>query len=144
MFNRPCERLRRFKLHEQSPYRTPEFKSGLSVHLRFGALPRICHGGWCPKVRLASDGRLAIRYRLRETESLNYQQRTKPSVEKSDAKLISIDQAAFFVSGEFVSRSKQYFSTRYHVAALAKTKPSDGVEMLKRAMCSRSNSSLMK
>ena len=48
----------------------------------------IDHGGWCPKGRLASDGRIAIQYLLRETESAGYRQRTKRNVQDSDATLI--------------------------------------------------------
>lgn len=49
---------------------------------------RIAHGGWCPKGRLASDGPLALRYNLQETESTGYRQRTKLNVLDSDATLI--------------------------------------------------------
>ena len=48
----------------------------------------IDHGGWCPKGRLASDGRIALHYLLRETESAGYRQRTKCNVQDSDATLI--------------------------------------------------------
>jgi hypothetical protein len=48
----------------------------------------IAHGGWCPKGRLAADGPLPLRYRLRETESAGYRQRTKLNVNDSDATLI--------------------------------------------------------
>ena len=46
------------------------------------------HGGWCPKGRLAEDGPLAACYRLRETDSSGYRQRTKLNVLDSDATLI--------------------------------------------------------
>lgn len=46
------------------------------------------HGGWCPKGRLARDGPLALTYRLIETESAGYRQRTKRNVADSDATLI--------------------------------------------------------
>lgn len=48
----------------------------------------IAHGGWCPKGRLAADGPLPPHYRLRETESAGYRQRTKLNVQQSDATLI--------------------------------------------------------
>ena len=32
------------------------------------------HGGWCPKGRLAEDGRIPARYQLRETDSSDYPQ----------------------------------------------------------------------
>lgn len=46
------------------------------------------HGGWCPKGRLAFDGPLPSRYRLTETESSGYRQRTKLNVANADATLV--------------------------------------------------------
>jgi hypothetical protein len=46
------------------------------------------HGGWCPKGRLAEDGTLADRYRLRESSSADYAERTEWNVRDSDATLI--------------------------------------------------------
>lgn len=48
----------------------------------------IAHGGWCPQGRLASDGVLPAHYRLQETESAGYRQRTKRNVQDSDGTLI--------------------------------------------------------
>lgn len=48
----------------------------------------IAHDGWCPKGRLAVDGPLDAQYRLRETESAGYRQRTKLNVRDSDATLV--------------------------------------------------------
>ena len=48
----------------------------------------IAHGGWCPSGRMATDGPLASKYMLRETESTGYRQRTKLNVQDSDATLI--------------------------------------------------------
>lgn len=48
----------------------------------------IPHGGWCPKGRIAEDGRLDSRYRLQETESEGYRQRTRQNVVDSDGTLI--------------------------------------------------------
>lgn len=45
-------------------------------------------GGWCPKGRKAEDGVIDIRYRLQETESEGYRQRTKRNVRDSDGTLI--------------------------------------------------------
>jgi Circularly permutated YpsA SLOG family len=45
-------------------------------------------GGWCPKGRLAEDGRLPSRYPLRETLSNSYAQRTEWNVRDSDGTLI--------------------------------------------------------
>ena len=46
------------------------------------------HGGWCPKGRLAEDGRIPARYNLRETDSCDYPQRTERNVADSDGTLI--------------------------------------------------------
>ncbi len=46
------------------------------------------HGGWCPRGRRAEDGMLTSRYRLQETPSDNYAQRTEWNVRDSDATLI--------------------------------------------------------
>lgn len=48
----------------------------------------IPHGGWCPRGRLAEDGRIPDRYRLRETDSSEYAVRTEWNVRDSDATLI--------------------------------------------------------
>jgi hypothetical protein len=46
------------------------------------------HGGWCPKDRRAEDGRLAACYRLEETPSRRYGERTRLNVRDSDGTLI--------------------------------------------------------
>jgi hypothetical protein len=45
-------------------------------------------GGWCPRGRRAEDGAIAPHYRLQETESAGYRQRTRRNVLDSDATLI--------------------------------------------------------
>lgn len=44
--------------------------------------------GWCPKGRRAEDGIIPLRYRLRETPSTRYAQRTAWNVRDSDATVI--------------------------------------------------------
>ena len=46
------------------------------------------HGGWCPRGRLAEDGRIASRYQLRQTESPAYAVRTERNVLDSDVTLV--------------------------------------------------------
>ena len=48
----------------------------------------IAHGGWCPRGRLAEDGRIPAYYELRETNSADYSRRTEQNVIDSDATLI--------------------------------------------------------
>jgi len=45
-------------------------------------------GGWCPKGRRAEDGQIAARYDMRETEGVNYLERTEANVRDSDGTLI--------------------------------------------------------
>lgn len=45
-------------------------------------------GGWCPPGRKAEDGRIPLRYPLKEMPTGNYRQRTRRNVEQSDATLI--------------------------------------------------------
>lgn len=46
------------------------------------------HGGWCPKNRLAEDGKIAARYQLTEMQSSDYAARTEQNVVDSDGTLI--------------------------------------------------------
>jgi hypothetical protein len=46
------------------------------------------HGGWCPRGRLAEDGEIPARYKLRETPSARPAQRTEWNVRDSDATVI--------------------------------------------------------
>jgi hypothetical protein len=64
-------------------------RAALDFAIRFG----IPHTGWCPRGRRAEDGRLDARYKLRETPSLKYDERTRWNVRDSDATLIVTIQA---------------------------------------------------
>lgn len=48
----------------------------------------IAHGGWCPRGRLAEDGRIPSRYQLSETDSDKYPVRTEQNVIDSDATMV--------------------------------------------------------
>jgi hypothetical protein len=48
----------------------------------------IPYGGWCPKRRLAEDGKIPEIYNLKETPSKTYKERTILNVRDSDATLI--------------------------------------------------------
>ncbi len=56
--------------------------------LDFAARHGFEHGGWCPRGRLAEDGVIPPIYRLRETDSVEYEERTEKNVLDSDATLI--------------------------------------------------------
>ena len=45
-------------------------------------------GGWCPRGRVAEDGRIPERYPLRETPSAGYAQRTEWNIRDADATLV--------------------------------------------------------
>jgi hypothetical protein len=51
------------------------------------------HGGWCPRGRLAEDGRIDDCYRLEETASSEYWIRTEQNVIDSEGTLILYRQA---------------------------------------------------
>lgn len=59
-------------------------RAALDVALELG-LPR---GGWCPKGRKAEDGQIAPQYPLKETPSVEYEQRTEWNVRDSDGTLV--------------------------------------------------------
>ena len=56
--------------------------------LDFAIRTGIPHGGWCPRGRLAEDGPLPLIYKLDETSSPRYDQRTRWNVRDSDATLL--------------------------------------------------------
>jgi len=71
-------------------------RAALDFAIRHG----IPHGGWCPHGRLAEDGAIDFRYRLRETPSAGYEQRTEWNVRDSDGTVI------FSIAEQLVAGSK--------------------------------------
>ncbi len=59
-------------------------RAALDVAIKLG----IPHGGWVPKGRLAEDGPLSDAYRMRETPTAVYAERTEKNVIDSDGTLI--------------------------------------------------------
>ena len=59
-------------------------RAGLDAAMAWG----LKTGGWCPRGRLAEDGVIPQRYRLRETPLSDYAQRTGWNVRDSEATLI--------------------------------------------------------
>lgn len=49
---------------------------------------KIPHGGWCPRGRKAEDGVIPTKYKLKESKSSFYQERTKKNVLDSDATVV--------------------------------------------------------
>jgi hypothetical protein len=64
-------------------------RAALDFAIRHG----IPHDGWCPRGRLAEDGPLDECYRLSETPTSKYDQRTRWNVRDSDATLVATIQA---------------------------------------------------
>lgn len=56
--------------------------------LDFALENKIPCSGWCPKGRIAEDGKISEKYPLNETPSSDYRERTKRNIEISDATLI--------------------------------------------------------
>ena len=69
----------------------------------------IPQGGWCPRGRLAEDGPINSRYRLLETPSDDYAQRTEWNVRDSDGTVI-FSLAPSLTGGSDLTR---YFAERY-------------------------------
>jgi len=59
-------------------------RAALDVAIRHG----FPHGGWCPKGRSAEDGRIGGQYRLFETPSANYLQRTEWNVRDTEGTIV--------------------------------------------------------
>ncbi len=59
-------------------------RAALDVALELG----IPHGGWVPRGRRAEDGPLPARYRLQETQTEEYAERTARNVQEADGTLI--------------------------------------------------------
>lgn len=56
--------------------------------LEFALAHGLPHGGWCPRGRRAEDGVIPERYRLRETATDAYAERTRLNVRDTDATVI--------------------------------------------------------
>lgn len=50
------------------------------------------HGGWCPHGRLSEGGAIPVEYRLKETQSADYSERTKLNVRDSDGTLLLVPE----------------------------------------------------
>jgi hypothetical protein len=62
--------------------------------LDFAIAHGILHVGFCPRGRKAEDGPIPARYKLTETESADYPERTRRNVELADATVIFSSMAA--------------------------------------------------
>ena len=79
-------------------------------------------GGWCPKGRLAEDGKIPARYKLQETPSRRSAQRTEWNVRDSDATVI-FSQSAKLSGGSWTTweACKKFRKPVLHLSATALT-----------------------
>jgi len=81
-------------------------RAALDVALTLG----ISCGGWCPKGRMAEDGRIPDEYPLKETDSENSEERTTLNVKSSDATIViywdQFDKGTAFTVSECVINGK--------------------------------------
>jgi len=61
-------------------------RGGLDAAITLG----IPYGGWCPRGRIAEDGRVPSEYALIETASSDYTERTRKNVEDADGTAIFV------------------------------------------------------
>ncbi len=87
----------------------------------------IAHGGWCPAGRKAEDGPIALRYRLRETPSQDYRQRTRWNVRDSDGTLIFVST---LLAGGTLYTWNYALQCNRPVMIVDLDKPSDPVDVL--------------
>jgi hypothetical protein len=90
---RPEKSLQRTTLIHIAPPTVSKIVSGGQTGVDRGALDAaielgIAHGGWCPRGRLAEDGKIPRKYQLQETDSWRYYIRTQRNVLDSDGTLI--------------------------------------------------------
>ncbi len=72
------------------------------------ALAKGCpHGGWCPRGRLAEDGPIPRRYRLRQMRSPDYASRTERNVLAADATIIFTFGPPRFGSGATIGYARR-------------------------------------
>lgn len=62
-------------------------RGGLDAAIELG----IEHGGWCPKGRRAEDGRVPLKYVLREHPSPDYPLRTARNIIESDGTIVFVE-----------------------------------------------------
>jgi putative molybdenum carrier protein len=91
------------------------------------------HGGWCPRGRKAEDGAIARRYRLRETPSDRYSQRTEWNVRDSDGTVIlSLGDPLTGGSKRTAELAEQYGKPWLHVSR--RSNGGDAADRLRRFM----------
>ncbi|WGV28174.1 putative molybdenum carrier protein [Halotia branconii] len=84
--------------------------------LDWAIVHQVDHGGWCPRGRKAEDGIINARYKLTETPSSKYSQRTEWNVRDSDGTVIfSISPEIFAGTLLTVESAQKYQKPYIHV-----------------------------
>jgi len=85
--------------------------------LDFAIEHRIPHGGWCPAGRKSEDGTIDLRYKLQETPSSGYLQRTEWNVRDSDGTVVfSIAPALTGGSKKTIELAKKHRKPVIHIS----------------------------
>ena len=91
------------------------------------------HGGWCPKGRIALDGVLAPHYRLQETPSADYSQRTRWNIRDSDATAVFTMRAKPGTGSKLTIRQAEKLGKScLHIVLKERTDYQDPVVLLQR------------
>ncbi len=83
--------------------------------LDFALEKGIVCSGWCPKGRLAEDGVIDERYPLKETETIDFAQRTLRNVKMSDGSLIFVKNRIDNGTGQTLDFVEQFDKPLYIV-----------------------------
>jgi len=90
-------------------------RAALDVAIRHG----FPNGGWCPKGRRAEDGRIGGQYRLFETPSENYLQRTEWNVRDTDGTVVfTLSKEATGGSLRTINFARKHKKPCLHVSAV--------------------------
>ncbi len=94
---------------------------------------RFEHGGWCPRGRKAEDGPIGPQYRLQETPSAQYDQRTEWNVRDSDATVIfSLRKELAGGSKHTAEMARQQRKPLLHLCASSDTKAAEKLKQFLR------------
>ncbi len=86
-------------------------RAGLDAAIALG-LP---HGGFCPKGRRAEDGPIPVRYRMEETETPDYPDRTERNVESADGTVVFTSGAPRGGSALTLALARKHRKAALHV-----------------------------
>jgi hypothetical protein len=89
-------------------------RGGLDAAVDLG----IPHGGWCPRGRRAEDGTVPAAYRLMETETAEYAERTERNVVEADATVVFTFGEAEGGSGLTLDLARRHGKPHLHVDLL--------------------------